>query len=70
MITPGLYRHFKGTEYRVVCVATHSETSERMVVYHRNELPATGEDAYWVRPEAMFEEHVMLNVLRFTRVGD
>ena len=32
-IRPGLYRHFKGKEYRVLYTATHSETLEPMVVY-------------------------------------
>ena len=32
-IQPGRYRHFKGREYEVLYVATHSETMEPMVVY-------------------------------------
>lgn len=32
-IQPGRYRHFKGREYEVLCIATHSETLEPMVVY-------------------------------------
>lgn len=32
-IRPGKYRHFKGGEYRVFCMARHSETGEEMVVY-------------------------------------
>ena len=32
-IKRGKYRHFKGNEYEVLCVAKHSETEEPMVVY-------------------------------------
>jgi len=32
-IQPGRWRHFKGNEYQVLCVARHSETQETMVVY-------------------------------------
>ena len=31
-ILPGRYRHFKGGEYEVLCLARHSETLEEMVV--------------------------------------
>lgn len=33
MLRPGRYRHFKGKEYELLFVATHSETLEPMVVY-------------------------------------
>ena len=49
---PGKYRHFKGGEYEVLGVATHSESGERLVVYR----PLYGEGGLWVRPEAMFLE--------------
>ena len=29
----GIYRHFKGNKYKVINVATHSETLEKYVVY-------------------------------------
>ncbi len=32
-LQPGLYRHYKGPEYRVLGVARHSETQEQVVVY-------------------------------------
>ena len=53
-LQPGKYRHFKGGEYAVYGVATHSETEEPMVVYR----PLYGEGALWVRPLAMFREAV------------
>ena len=46
MIKPGIYRHFKGNLYRVIGMATHSETQEKLVVY----IPQYGEKKMWVRP--------------------
>ena len=40
----GKYRHFKGKEYEVLGLATHSETEEQMVVYR----PLYGEGKLWV----------------------
>ena len=54
MILTGKYRHYKGNDYEVIGVATHSETRESLVVYR----PLYGEGALWVRPLAMFIEHV------------
>ena len=53
-IRPGRYRHFKGNEYRVIGMATHSETLEPMVVYR----PLYGEGKLWVRPASMWNETV------------
>ena len=57
MISPGKYRHYKGNDYEVVGVATHSETREALVVYR----PLYGEGALWVRPLAMFMENVIVD---------
>lgn len=51
----GRYRHYKGGEYEVQGVATHSETGESLVVYR----PLYGERGLWVRPLAMFTETVV-----------
>lgn len=51
---PGVYRHFKGNRYELLYVATHSETLEPMVVYRA----LYGEGGVWVRPLAMWTEHV------------
>jgi hypothetical protein len=67
MIEPGRYRHYKGGEYEVIEVATHSETGERLVVYRA----LYGEHGLWVRPLEMFEETVVVEgarVPRFARV--
>lgn len=53
-LKPGIYRHFKGKEYRLIGVASHSETLEPMVVYQA----LYGEGGLWVRPAAMWNEHV------------
>ena len=53
-LKPGLYRHFKGNLYRLLYVAKHSETLEEMVVYQA----LYGEQGIWVRPAAMWNEHV------------
>lgn len=54
---PGIYKHSKkGTLYRVIGTATHSETLELMVVYEAQyDNPVS---KLWVRPAAMFEEIV------------
>ena len=68
-IKPGLYRHFKGNQYRVLCTARHSETGEPMVVYQT----LYGERGWWVRPAAMWNETITRDgrtFKRFTYVGE
>lgn len=65
----GKYRHFKGGEYEVIGVATHSESGEQMVVYRA----LYGEGGLWVRPEAMFFETIEREgkpVTRFSYIGE
>ena len=67
--TPGLYRHYKGNEYRVIGLARHSETQETLVVYQA----LYGAKGLWVRPAAMFGEKVEIggrHVPRFERIGE
>lgn len=64
---PGLYRHYKGGEYRVIGTARHSESDELLVVYRC----LYDNDSLWVRPLAMFMEAVNVNgqqVPRFLRI--
>ena len=63
MIKIGKYRHFKGNEYEVLCVAKHSETLEEMVVYRA----LYGEGGVWVRPTAMWEEEIERDGRKFKR---
>ncbi len=56
----GVYKHAKtGNEYRVICLAKHSETLEDMVVYEA--LYENSTSKFWVRPAAMFTEIVEIN---------
>ncbi len=54
----GTYRHFKGHNIEVIGIAHHSETLEDMVVYRHLGKSSMGENDLWVRPKAMFLEHV------------
>lgn len=53
-LKPGKYRHFKGMEYELIGVASHSETLEPMVVYRA----LYGGGGLWVRPAAMWTETI------------
>lgn len=53
-LKPGKYRHFKGNEYELLGVASHSETFEPMVVYKA----LYGDCGLWVRPAAMWTERI------------
>ncbi len=67
-IKVGKYRHFKGNEYEVIALATHSETGERMVVYR-----ALYGGGVWVRPADMWNESVERDgktYKRFTYIGE
>ncbi|MBO7275359.1 MAG: DUF1653 domain-containing protein [Clostridia bacterium] len=66
---PGVYRHFKGNEYRLLYVARHSETLEPMVVYQA----LYGDKGVWVRPLSMWDETVERDgtvYKRFTYIGE
>ncbi len=68
-IKPGIYKHYKGKEYKLLYIAKHSETLEKMVVYKA--LYGNGE--IWVRPLSMWNELVELNgekIERFTYVRE
>ena len=65
----GLYRHYKDKRYKVLAVAIHSETMEKMVVYQA----LYGEQGIWVRPYDMFVENVLVNgqeMPRFALIED
>lgn len=65
---PGLYRHYKGGQYRVIGTARHSENDELLVVYRC----LYDNDSLWVRPLAMFVETVTVEGQkrpRFERIG-
>lgn len=62
-VRPGIWRHFKGNEYRVLFPAIHSETCEDYVVYQA----LYGERKYWVRPASMWLEEVSRDGRTFPR---
>ena len=65
----GKYRHFKGNEYELLDVATHSETLEEMVIYRA----LYGDRNLWVRPASMWCEVVDrpdYHGPRFSYIGD
>lgn len=51
VVVGGIYRHFKGTMHKVICLARHSETQELLVIY-------THGDDFWARPISMFNSLV------------
>ena len=68
-LRPGRYRHFKGKEYELLFLATHSETLEPMVVYRA----LYGDFGLWVRPVSMWNETVERDgktFRRFTYIGE
>jgi hypothetical protein len=56
-IATGKYRHYKGNDYEVIGVASHSEDESQLVVYR----PLYGQQGLWVRPLSMFTESVVVN---------
>ena len=62
-ILPGRYRHFKGNEYEVICIARHSEAEEPMVVYKA----LYGDGGVWCRPAAMWNERISRNGITYRR---
>ena len=66
---PGLYRHYKGGQYRVLGTVRHSETLEPLTLYQA----LYGQQGLWVRPAAMFAETIEVEgqrQARFARIGD
>ena len=59
----GKYRHFKGNEYEVLYIATHSESLEKMVVYRALYC----ERGVWVRPLSMWNEEITRDGKTFKR---
>ena len=55
-IRPGRYLHYKGKEYIVHGIATHTESEEMYVVYNSVAEP----DRLWIRPLAMFRSTVVV----------
>ncbi len=56
-LATGRYRHYKGGEYQVIDIASHSETREALVVYRC----LYDNNSLWVRPYEMFIETVCID---------
>jgi hypothetical protein len=63
IVIGGIYTHYKGNQYKVISLATHSETLESMVVYQA----LYGEGGIWVRPAGMWNELVEINGTKVPR---
>lgn len=69
VVIGGIYEHYKHKKYKVIGVANHSETLEKLVVYKA----LYGNESLWVRPYEMFCDKVIANgdlVDRFSYLGD
>ena len=49
VVEGGLYRHYKGGIYKVLHIATHTESSDELVIYQDENKERT-----WARPKTMF----------------
>jgi hypothetical protein len=50
----GIYQHYKGTRYKVIDIAVHTENKEKLVLYRT----VIG-DIIWARPISMFSDVVI-----------
>lgn len=69
VVIGGIYEHYKGNRYKVIGVAQHSETLEKLVVYQA----MYANNNLWVRPYEMFCEKIIKEgkeVYRFRYTGD
>ena len=69
VLKPGLYQHYKGPKYKVLYVATHSESEEQLVIYQA----LYGEFGMWARPLSMFSETIEKDgqiIPRFAYLGE
>jgi cyclomaltodextrinase len=66
------YRHYKGKNYKILCLGTNTETLEKEVVYQGlYDDPQFGKNPIWVRPLSMFCETIIIDgkeVPRFTKI--
>jgi hypothetical protein len=50
------YRHYKGSEYKVICIGTQEDTGEPQVVYK-----GKVDDKIWIRPLKEFLDSVQVD---------
>ncbi len=71
MITPGIYEHYKGKQYRVIGIGLIEATEEPAVVYEAQY--ENDKSKLWVRPVEDFEMMLEVDgvmVPRFKRISD
>ena len=56
VVIGGIYKHFKGNVYEVICICKDSETLEDLVIYKD-----TNSDKIWARKKDMFLSKVDKN---------
>jgi hypothetical protein len=66
-IKPGIYRHFKGNEYRVLGVAKSSEDLEEKFVVYYPLYETAGDVKMNIRPLEMFAEEIERDGKRMQR---
>ncbi len=57
VVINGIYKHFKGNTYKVLCIAKDSETLEDIVVY----MDVNNNSKIWARKKDMFLSKVDKN---------
>lgn len=66
--SPGLYEHFKGGQYRAICLATEEKTKKLVVVYM-----SLGSGRMWTRSVFSWNEYVINEegalIPRFRKIG-
>lgn len=60
---PGIYKHYKGNEYKLLCVAWQTETKEDLCIYQA----LYGEHKIFARPIGMFMENVVVDGVKMPR---
>lgn len=58
-----VYRHYKGTLYKVLSTSTHTETQEQLVTYRESE---NHNGVIWTTPYLRFVQYISNDTMRFT----
>ncbi len=71
IIKNGLYRHYKGKNYKLIDIVKHSETQEDLILYQC--MYQNDSSTLWVRPITNFFSKVIMDGIeidRFSYIGD